>query len=100
MIPEETNSSRLEALRMAKEIVDNEYVNRRAEIHNRWLEESAQLWALQRLKLPYPSIPPYPSEDEVIRVAQSLLTFNEDDHITKTKQVRNALVMLPTQSNS
>lgn len=65
----------LEILRMARELVINEYVDRRAQDHNNWLYESERLWATRRIKLQYPEIPPYPTEKEIVERAQTLLKF-------------------------
>lgn len=68
-------SINFEILRIAKEIVINEYVDRRAHVHNQWLVESDFLWKSQRLRLAYPPIPPYPTEQEVVERAKTLLAF-------------------------
>lgn len=68
-------SINFEILRIAKELVINEYVDRRAHVHNQWLVESDHLWKSQRLRLAYPPIPPYPTEKEVVERAKTLLAF-------------------------
>ena len=65
----------LEILKMARDLVINEYTDRRAEMHNKWLIESDHLWQTQKLRLSYPSIPPYPTEHEILARAQVLLDF-------------------------
>jgi len=65
----------LEILRMAREIVINEHTDRRAEMHNQWLVESNELWRTRRVRLAYPAIPPYPTENDIIARAQKLLEF-------------------------
>lgn len=65
----------LEILRMARELVINEHTDRRAQLHNNWLYESEQLWKTRRMKLKYPDIPPYPTEQDVLERAQTLLKF-------------------------
>lgn len=65
----------LEILRMARELVINEHTDRRAQLHNSWLYESEKAWATQRMKLKYPDIPPYPTEQDVLERAQTLLKF-------------------------
>jgi hypothetical protein len=67
--------SRLEILKIARELVINEYIDRRAQEHNEWLEKSAELWKTQRLALAYPVIPPYPTEKEIIARAVTLMEF-------------------------
>lgn len=66
---------KLEMLRIAKEIVMNEYTERRAQEHNKWLVESEHLWRTQKLRLAYPVIPMYPSEAEVITRADKLMEY-------------------------
>jgi hypothetical protein len=67
--------ARLEILKIARELVINEYIDRRAQEHNEWLEKSAELWKTQRLALAYPVIPPYPTEKEIITRAVTLMEF-------------------------
>jgi len=69
------DNSHLEILRMARELVINEHRDRRARDHNRWLAESEVLWKSKRQKLPYPAIPAYPTEQEILARAQILLDF-------------------------
>jgi hypothetical protein len=64
-----------EILKIAKEIVINEYTDLRAEQHNKWLIESEYLWKTQRLRLAYPPIPPYPNEKDIVFRASLLLEF-------------------------
>jgi hypothetical protein len=67
----------LEILRMARELVINEHTDRRAEMHNQWLTESSELWRTRRIRLAYPPIPPYPTENDIIARARVLLEFVE-----------------------
>lgn len=71
----------LEILRMAKEIVINEYTDRRAQDHNTWLKNSEELWRTKKQKLPYPEIPPYPTEYDIVKRAQILFGFLKDNQI-------------------
>lgn len=65
----------LEILRMAKDLVMQEYTDIRAQDHNKWLVESEHLWKTQRLRLAYPTIPVPPTERDIIARAQILLNF-------------------------
>ena len=83
-------SVKLEILRMAREIVNNEYVDKRAQDHNKWLADSEKL-SSRGIKIPYPDIPPYPDEAVVIAKAKSLLGFvgmgdAEDVHPIKREE--------------
>jgi hypothetical protein len=69
------DSTRLEILKMARELTINEYIDRRAQEHNEWLDKSSELWKTQRLALAYPVIPPYPTEKEIIARAKALMDF-------------------------
>ncbi len=66
---------RMEVLRMARQMLNEEYINRRAEDHNRWLAESDQAWKNKGIKLPYPPFAPYPTEAQILERAQELLKF-------------------------
>ena len=83
-------SVKLEILRMAREIVNNEYIDKRAQDHNKWLADSEKL-ASRGIKIPYPDIPPYPDESVVIAKAKSLLGFvgvqdTEEVHAMKREE--------------
>lgn len=70
---------------MTKEIVINEHVDRRAEIHNQWLVESEYLWKTRQLRLAYPAIPPYPTEIDIVIRAKVLMDFlNSGTHTQQT----------------
>jgi hypothetical protein len=77
------DATKLEILKMARELVINEYIDRRAQEHNEWLEKSTQLWKTKRESLAYPIIPPYPTEIEIITRAKILLEFLKDDNDEK-----------------
>ena len=65
----------MEVLRMAKQLLNDEYINRRAEDHNKWLAEADQAWKNKGIKLPYPPFAPYPTEQQIIERAETLLKF-------------------------
>lgn len=71
----------LEILKMAKDLVINEYTERRAQTHNVWLVESQRLWQSQRIRLIYPPIPPYPTEIDILKKAKILVDFVYYQHI-------------------
>lgn len=66
---------RLEILKMARELLNEEYINKRAEDHNKWLAECDVAWKTRGVKLPYPPFAPYPSEAEILAKAASLYNF-------------------------
>lgn len=65
----------LEILKISRDLLVNEYIDRRAQDHNRWLIDSEHLWKTQRLRLAYPDFPPYPNDLEILNRAQRLLEF-------------------------
>ncbi len=65
-------NTRLELLRMARELVINEYIDKRAQDHNAWLAQSDVAWKTKGVKLPYPAFPPYPTEAYIIARANAL----------------------------
>lgn len=67
--------TKLEILKMARELLNEEYINRRAQDHNKWLSECDAVWKNQGVKLPYPAFAPYPSEAEILARAQALYSF-------------------------
>lgn len=83
-------SVKLEVLRMAREIVNNEYIDKRAQDHNKWLADSEKL-ASRGIKIPYPDIPPYPDESVVISKARSLLGFIGIDDIEDVQPIKRDL---------
>ena len=66
---------RMEVLRMARQLLNEEYINRRAEDHNKWLAESDVAWRTKGVKLPYPPFAPYPTEAQILAKAQELIGF-------------------------
>lgn len=70
----------LEILKMARDLVINEYTDRRAQDHNKWLADFEVIWKNNRIRLPYPDIPPYPTETEIVARAQILLNFLSANH--------------------
>lgn len=72
---DEKNVTRLELLKMAVQLVTNEYIDTRAQDHNAWLAKSEALWKARREKLPYPAFPPYPNESMIVARANILSEF-------------------------
>lgn len=66
---------RLELLKMAKEMLTEEYYGKRDQISQDWQVkvESAKLHGQQIPE--HPALPPYPTENDVITKAQSLNGF-------------------------
>lgn len=60
---------------MAREIVHNEYIDAKAQLHNKWLADADLLWRTTRTRLVYPPFPPYPTEEVIVARAKVLLGF-------------------------
>jgi hypothetical protein len=69
------NPTNLELLRLATELAYADYNNRRANLHNQWLADNDRMMKLYRTAVPYPTIPHYPTEEEIISKAQRLIEF-------------------------
>lgn len=69
------DASLLEVLKMAREISMEEYVDKKAQLHNKWLTDAELLWRTNRIRLAYPQFPPYPSEEYILEKAKYLLGF-------------------------
>lgn len=69
------NPTNLEILKLAKELAYSDYNNRKAELHNQWVAESDYMWRTQKLRVAYPPIPQFPTEEEIARRAERLLAF-------------------------
>ena len=67
---------RLELLKMAKEMLSEDYYGQRDKIANEWqwqMESAKHLPPEKRPK--HPNYPPFPSEDEIIKKAKVLNDF-------------------------
>jgi hypothetical protein len=66
---------KLELLRMSRELLNEEYINKRAEDHNKWVADADVAWKTQGIKLPYPPFAPYPKESDIVAKALTLFNF-------------------------
>ena len=66
---------RLELLKMARELANEEYINKRAEDHNDWLARVDVAWKTRGVRLPYPPFVPFPTEAEIVARAITLYSF-------------------------
>jgi hypothetical protein len=71
------NNKRLEFLRQARILVNEEYLKKRNEDMAKWQKDCEVMWISKGILLPYPSSMQYPAEEQV--VAKALLLFQEDD---------------------
>lgn len=63
---------KLTILKMAGDMLHNEYVDKKSQNHNQWLIHNEVMWRTQGVKIPYPAFPPYPSQEEVLKKAEVL----------------------------
>lgn len=75
---------------MARQMLNEQYINQRAEDHNRWLAEADVAWRTRGVKLPYPPFAPYPTEEQVLAKAQELLKFVVDPKEAAAKETPKA----------
>ena len=69
------SARKLELLKLARTITNEEYINRRAEEHNRWVHQNDLSLMQTKMRAPYPAFTPYPSEDVIIIKALALYNF-------------------------
>lgn len=70
------NQRRLDALKVARQLLNEEYIAQRAEEYNKWLVDSQVAWKTQGIKLPPPSsVITYPSEQEIVAKALEYYNF-------------------------
>jgi len=86
-----TNKTKLEVLKMARELLNEEYINRRAEDHNRWIAECDVAWKTKGIKLAYPPFAPYPSEAEILAKASTLYKFVVEKEMLAPPTVATAI---------
>lgn len=88
---------RLELLRMAKDMLFNEYIDRKAQLHNKWLAEADVAWKTRRVRIPYPAFPPYPDNDmiiaKVIQLERFLVSQGKEEKPAEVKQEEVKLVV-------
>lgn len=88
---------KLELLRMARELLNEEYINKRAEDHNKWVADADVAWKTQGIKLPYPPFASYPKESEIVAKALTLFNFLKSSSEKPAGMISNVTV-LPTAS--
>ena len=66
---------RFELLKMARELLNEDYINRRAEDHNKWVADNDESWRTTRRNIPYPPFAQYTTDEEIVRAAANLYNF-------------------------
>ena len=77
----EENKRRIELLKLARHMLNEQYLKDRADAYVQWSAQSDQVWKEQGVKLPFPPTPSMPSEADI--VAKALELYN---HINAPKQ--------------
>lgn len=90
----EETKHRLEIIKMARELLNEEYINRRAQDHNKWLVESDRIWKLHRINLPYPPFASYPTDEEIVAKATVLYEFVNKPKIVKPAETQTHSVII------
>lgn len=72
---EKETQLRLELVKMSRELLLEEYINKRAEDHNAWLAESEVHWRKTGTKLPYPAFAKYPTDEDIVGRAVTMYNF-------------------------
>jgi hypothetical protein len=74
----EINRQRAQLLTTARNLLNEEYQQKRSEQYTKWQSESNHLWISKGIMLPYPSSFGYPTEEEV--VAKALELYNAQNN--------------------
>jgi hypothetical protein len=72
---------RLKVLELAREMLHNSYVETKARIHNEWALKSDLLWKTSQRTLPYPQLPSYFTETDVLHKVVPLWRFVRDGEL-------------------
>lgn len=68
-------TQRFELLKMARDLLVEEYLNLRAEQHNAWIVADNKMWEAYKMNMPYPKFVAYPTEENILKKARALYTF-------------------------
>jgi hypothetical protein len=87
---------RFEILKMAREMLNQEYTFKRATDHNKWLVDSHEAWTKYQRALPHPPFEPYPTESKVLDAAEALYRFVYNTPIESTQPPPPVVPVAPT----
>lgn len=65
----------LEVLKIARDMLMDEYVERVNQMEQRWSAESALNWRAYQRIIPYPTLPAPPTVEDILEKSQMLLEF-------------------------
>jgi hypothetical protein len=69
----------IEVLKIARDLLMDEYVELVNQLEQRWSAESALYWRAQQVMVDYPALPAPPSVDRILEKAEQLLAFFNGD---------------------
>lgn len=69
------STAQVEVLKIARDLLMDEYVERVNQLEQRWAAESALNWRAYQKVIPYPTLPAPPSVADILDTAQMLLEF-------------------------
>lgn len=78
--PKSPQELRLQVLEMARTILHDAYVAQKTQIHNEWALRADLAWKMACRVPPYPQLPEYFTESDVVQYAHTLLQFVHDVH--------------------
>lgn len=90
------SARKLELLKLARTITNEEYINRRAEEHNRWVHQNDLSLKQTKMRAPYPAFTPYPSEDVIIAKALALYNFMMSTTVAVVPESKELEAITPT----
>lgn len=93
---------RLKVLELAREMLHNSYVETKARIHNEWSLKADVAWKTTQRMLPYPQLPSYFTESDVLHKVIPLWTFVRDGELVSepVPQVPDTLPEPPPSETS
>ena len=77
---------KFEILKMARQLVHDEYINKRAEEHNRWVAQNAYAIRTTRKGIPYPPFARHPTEADIVARARTLYQFVTDSETDRKEE--------------
>lgn len=96
---------RLQLIKISREILNEEYINRRAEDHNAWLAAAESTWGIHKIRLPYPPFAKYPNEADIVARATIMYNFvnpqpnDKESYPELVKEPRTDEVPAPSTDN-
>jgi len=80
---------RFELLKISRELLNEDYINKRAMAHNKWVTENDEMWRKHRRQAPYPEFVPYPTDEEIVKAARNLYEFIYNEAANKEEPLKS-----------